>query len=309
MKILVLGASGFIGSHLCEALLHQEHTVRAFSRTLTPHLALLCKTNPNIEWFEGNWSSSQDLIYALNKIDVVFHLISSSSPITSQALVGEFHENITNTVSLLDNMRILNVNRIIYLSSGGAIYGESSVVPIPETAPTNPVSPYGIVKLSIEKIIQMYHKLYGMEYCIVRPSNVFGPRQNLNKKQGVISIFIQKIFLEECIEIWGSEKIKKDYIYIKDSINAIVRLLHSKASGVFNLGSGVGTSLLDIINCISEIHGAKINIIYKNFSSYDVPVNVLDTSKIKSELQWDNEIPIEQGISLTYTYMKKSLNK
>ena len=306
MKILVLGASGFIGSHLCEALLKQGYYVLAFSRRLSPHLSFLLDAYRDFEWFEGSWDNHQDLTRTMRGINVVFHLISSNTPISStNNVLEEFNRNIDNTFQLLDIMRSYNVDKIVYLSSGGAVYGEQSVIPIPETAPTNPVSPYGIAKLTIEKIIHMYWHLYGLSYCIFRPSNVFGPRQNLQKKQGVISIFIRQVLESKPIEIWGSSSIRKDYIYIDDCISAMIKSLSYQDSCLFNLGSSVGISLEEIFNYIFQIHGSSVDIIYKSSISHDVPLSILDTTKLRQVLQWECKTEFTLGVKNTYIYIKK----
>ena len=310
MKVLVLGASGFIGTHLCSALLENKYYVRGFSRTLSPYLQVLLEGHKNFEWYLGDWGNAQDLTKAMLDIDVVFQLISSTTPINStNNVLNGFHESIDNTFLLLDTMRLCSVNKIVYLSSGGSVYGEQSIIPTPETALTNPISPYGIAKLAVEKIIHMHHHLYGLSYCIFRPSNVFGPRQNLRKNQGVISIFIRKVLESQPIEIWGSGKIRKDYIYVDDCINALLQSLSYSDSSLFNLGSGVGVSLGEIANRIFQVHGSSVDIIYKPSISHDVHLSILDTTKLKQTLDWECKKDLESAIQSTYQYIKELLSK
>jgi len=308
MKILVLGASGFIGSHLCEALLQQGYYVRGFSRTLSSHLIFLLDSHKNFEWIGGSWDKPDDLMGVMTDINVVFHLISSNTPISSTNNISEeFNRNINNTFRLLDIMKSYDVGKIVYLSSGGAVYGQQSIIPTPETATTNPVSPYGITKLTIEKIVHMYWHMYGLSYSIFRPSNVFGPRQNIEKKQGVISIFIRQVLESKPIEIWGSSSIRKDYIYIDDCISAMIKSLSYQDSCLFNLGSSVGISLEEIFTYIFQIHGSSVDVIYRPPIHHDVPLSILDTTHLKQILQWDCKTDFLSGIKNTYAYIKKTL--
>jgi len=197
----------------------------------------------------------------------------------------------------------LGTKRIVYLSSGGAVYGNARTNPIDEEHPLNPISSYGIIKATTEMYLSLYQRLHGLKPLILRPSNPYGPRQGHYMAQGVISTFLKKIQKNEGITVYGDGNSTKDYIYINDLINLIYELTIRDLVGVFNLGSGIGTSVNQIIDQIKNITNSKPEINYIDKQSYDVDHFILDISKITNLLGTYQFTSLEEGISKTWYWL------
>ncbi|UJF34268.1 NAD-dependent epimerase/dehydratase family protein [Paenibacillus hexagrammi] len=296
MNVLVLGGTGFIGSNLCKSLLIRGHKIRIIDRTIKN----IGFDMTNIECVEADFIDIIDFKPYLKNIDVVYHLISTTVPATSNMnRYFDVNSNVCTTIRLLDDIVKSNAQKIIFLSSGGTIYGQTEITPIPEDHPTNPICSYGIQKLTIEKYLFFYFHEYGLDYQVVRLSNPYGKGQNGRKGQGVIPIFINKVLKNEEIQIWGDGLTIRDYIYIDDVIEALSTLLeYSGEHRILNLGSGKGSTLIDIINIISSVTGQKALVSFTEARSIDVRANVLDIKKTTKELKWEPKYSLSNGIKL-----------
>lgn len=292
-----------MGSHLCDALVQAGHRVRIFEKE---HVSkdnishLLSK----IEWIEGDFSNAKHLRDAVNGIDVIFHLIGTTLPKSSnENPVYDISSNIVPTVNLLEVARKGGIKKIIFFSSGGTVYGIPRSGPIPEDHPTNPICAYGIQKLAIEKYLQLYHHLYGLDYTILRIANPYGQRQNPVGAQGAVAVFINKALKKQPIEIWGDGSVTRDYIYVLDVISAVLAAFEYQGRyKLFNIGSGAGLTLLDIVKSIEKIIGYKLDIQFKSSRALDVPVNVLDINRAQKELQWRPKMPFAAGLKKSIDY-------
>jgi len=295
MNVLVLGGNGFIGSNLCQELLKQKHNVRILDRSIKNNNIHYLS---NVEFIEIDYVQTEDFTPYLKGIDVVFHLISTTIPSTSnENKIFDIKTNVCPTIQLLEDIIKTGHIKIVFLSSGGTVYGDTRLEVIPEEHPLNPICSYGIQKLTIEKYLQFYNHEYGLDYSIVRLSNPYGRGQDGRKGQGVVPIFLKKIINEESIHIWGDGSITRDYIHINDVVDALCKLLHySGQKKVFNLGSGKGHTLNEIIEEISLVVQKKAFIEYLEPRSIDVKKNVLDISTIKKELMWKPKISLNEGI-------------
>ncbi|WP_020675721.1 NAD-dependent epimerase/dehydratase family protein [Geopsychrobacter electrodiphilus] len=293
MRVLVLGGNGFIGSHLVDELLRRGDRVRVFDRFDNNKNA---KKN-NIDCRLGDFSDTSALAEALHDIDVVYHLISTTVPSTSNLdPVADIQGNLIATVQLLQQMVCLNVKRIVFLSSGGTVYGNPSLVPVPETHPLNPICSYGIVKVAIEKYLNMFAELHGIKPLILRASNPYGPRQGHIGVQGVIPTFLKRLVDGDSFHIWGDGSIVRDYIFIHDLVKLCLLAGDSGAVGAFNAGSGLGYSLLNIISAITEVSGRIPQVEYFTERKFDVKRVVLDMKKARDVFGWTPETSIEDGI-------------
>lgn len=294
MTVLVLGGNGFIGSHLVDRLLADGAKVRVFSRSSETFRSPLA----NVEYIDGDFSDSNAVKKALIGVDTVFHLISTSLPSSSMKdPVADIQGNLVNTVHLLELIRKSGVNRLVYLSSGGTVYGIPQQIPISETHPLHPISSYGVIKSTIEKYISMYHHLHGLNYVTLRVSNPYGPRQGHSGVQGVIGTFFQNIHDGNPIEIWGDGKIVRDFINIHDLTDLCVRVAGSGKTGIYNAGVGQGISILDLLSEISTVVERNINPIFKPSRAYDVPAVVLDISKAQSDFGWAPKVSLREGLT------------
>jgi len=306
MQILVLGGTGFIGSHIVDALLEDGHYVKVFDRTLkyTEN-----KHPKQVEYIQADYSDSFTLLEALKGVDVVIHLISSTVPSTSNMdPVADIQSNLVNSVKLLTVMKQAGVPRIIYFSSGGTVYGNPMQVPIPEEHPKHPISSYGITKLAIENYLYMYQKLYSLNVTILRLSNPYGPRQGHNGTQGVMGTFFKQILAGKPIKIWGDGSVVRDYIYIADAVSACMAALELEQSGIFNIGSGQGHSLLDIIKTIENCTHKKADVVFEQGRGFDVKEVVLDISNAKHKLKWQPSYSLEKGAALYSEWLEGGYN-
>src|ERR1700722_7131414 len=213
MNVLVIGGSGFIGSHVVDKLLAHRHSVRVFDRRPERFRAPLA----GVDYRFGEFADEMTLVEALSGIDVVYHLVSTTVPGTADLdPKTDVRDNLIGTINLLESMQRLGLSRILFLSSGGTVYGIPEVVPIPETHALRPINSYGIVKAAIEHYLEMYRRTRGFSPVIVRASNPFGPRQAHSGVQGVISTFLRQILAGEPIEIWGDGAIVRDYLEVGD---------------------------------------------------------------------------------------------
>lgn len=297
MKVLVMGGSGFIGSALVGALLKQGHQVRVFDRDVR----VVNQQFPEIiSAVQADFADVMSLTEAMVDVDLIFHLISTSVPSTSNKNpVHDIESNLVNTVKLLESMRTADVKRIVYLSSGGTVYGNPTYLPITEEHPTNPTCSYGIVKLAIEKYLQMYAELYQLDVTILRPSNPYGPGQTHKGVQGFIGSCINNINSGQPVTIWGDGSVVRDYIYIDDVVTACIKAMSSDKRGPINISNSTGYSLNQLISMIEAHLDRSIDVIYQQKRNFDIPEVVLDNQLAQSLLGWTPETTIEQGLKLT----------
>jgi UDP-glucose 4-epimerase len=300
MNCLVLGGGGFLGSHLSQRLIELEHQVRIFEQPGKP-LTNLEPIADRVEILRGDFGDLGALEAALGDIELVFHLISTTVPKSSNDDPAfDISSNLVPTLGLLDLAQRQALKKIIFFSSGGTVYGIPREMPISEQHPTNPICSHGIHKLAIEKYLRMYHQLYGLEYCILRMSNAFGERQNLQSGQGAIAAFLHQALQGEEIEIWGDGSVVRDYIYVSDIVTAAVKSMrHAGDPRVFNIGTGVGTSLLEVIEAIERLLGSPVAVRFAPARAFDVPANVLDIRRARKELGWQPEVGFEVGLERT----------
>ncbi len=305
MRTLLLGGSGFIGSHLADQLLSSGHEVSIFhatgaSRQNITHLG------QDIRIVEGDFNNG-DFASILRGVDVVVHLVNSTFPGSSLGSpIYDIQSNVISTVRLLDACRDASVSKIVFLSSGGTVYGIPQYVPIDEQHPLNPISPYGISKLMIEKYLAMYHHHYGLDYTILRLSNPYGSRQDPYRGQGVLAAWMHRLMFNKPIEIWGDGSVIRDYIYIKDAVRAIeLAIIHITKEKIFNVGSGVGLSLTELREKLEYCTGKLMQVDHKVMQKVDVPVNVLNIELIERTLDWSPLTSIDQGTSLMWDDFNK----
>lgn len=310
-RILVLGGSGFIGKNLCRALVHQQAVVRCFSIDDPFANGFLNDLKGKIEWVQGDFNDTHTIQQAIQNIDVIFHLICTTLPESSNKdPLFDLSSNVLPTLGLLDLIKEPAVKKVVFVSSGGTIYGIPDRVPIPEGHVNQPICGYGIHKLMIEKYLYLYHQLYDLDYRILRLSNPYGKNQISNCPQGVIGNFIYKALHGYQLDIWGDGTVVRDYIYIDDAISAFIKILNYTGSHrIFNIGSGEGYSLLDIISLIEEITGTKLKVNFHPSRSVDLPINVLDISRAQSELSWKTRTTLKTGIEHLFEYGNTLLYK
>jgi len=301
---LIFGGNGFIGSHLAEGLVKEDYNVKIFD-TFKGGTKNLASIQNSIEVVQGDFFSEADVIGALKDVDFVFHYISTTTPASSiKDPIFDIQSNLVGSVKMFEYAQKADVKKIFFSSSGGTIYGEPISMPITESAPTNPVNPYAISKLAIEKYLEFFHHHYGIEYIIFRYSNPYGERQNPLGNQGVIPIFLNKIKNNECPTIFGDGYSVRDYIYIKDAIDATLAVVKKGSkNSIYNIGNGKGTSLNELIQMMRDVTGKEISPQYIQDSGKYISKIVLDIEKIRNDTGWFPKTDIPDGIRKTWEWI------
>lgn len=280
--VLLLGGTGFIGKNIIDYIFKNEeysnYKIVVLSRDFQR------ETDASIEYVTGDYADKSVLIRLFSKWNFtkVFHCATSTTPLTSgNNILSDINGNLIATIGLLDVMRDFGCKFILYLSSGGAVYGEKNLEKISENDICEPLSSYGVVKLTIENYLRLYQKQYGINYLILRISNPFG-RFHTSEKQGVVNIAIRRALRSEKIEIWGDGMQSKDYIYVDDLIRIIFLLLkHEVVNKTLNVGSGESYQLNCILNTI-RIYLPNVEVEYVESKKTDVKDFSLDISLMQS---------------------------
>ena len=297
LRCLVLGGSGFIGSHLVDSLLDIGHRVRVFDRPgVTSHLV---GTNALLDVREGDFTSKADIAEAVLDCDVCFHLVSTTLPKTSNAdPIYDLESNLIGSVQLLQCLVAAGVRKVIFTSSGGTVYGVPEYVPVDESHPTQPTCSYGIAKLAIEKYLELFRQLHGLEYSALRLSNPYGERQRISGSQGAVAVFLGKVIRGDSVEIWGDGSVIRDYIHVSDVVSALLACIgYHGDQRVLNVASGSGMSLVDMLKDIEEVTSRKATPIFLPGRPFDVPINVLANERAKHALQWEPKVDFRTGIA------------
>lgn len=300
MKYIVFGGGGFIGSTIVDRLLEAGHTIRVFERPrVEPYRAFL--PSEHVEWTTGDFASVHDVEEALDGMDGVFHLVSTTLPKSSNDdPIYDVQSNMVSTLQMLNAMVAKGVKRIVFISSGGTVYGVPQYLPVDEKHPTEPVVSYGITKLAIEKYLSLYGNLYGIKHVVLRVANPYGERQRLETAQGAVAAFLHKALSDNPIEVWGDGKVTRDYVYVGDVADAFVKAITYEGSQtVFNISSGQGLCLNELIDKVENVVGRQVERIYKPARPFDVPVSILCNELAKSELDWSPRVSMAEGLAKT----------
>jgi len=298
LNITVFGGCGFIGSHLVDELLTQGHQIRVFDRSYELFRPPLDK----VEYVLGDFGNRGLVSSAVKDVDIVYHLISTTVPKTSNDDPAfDVSSNVIETLYLLEACVKKKVQKVVFISSGGTVYGVPDNVPVNEEGQTNPICSYGISKLAIEKYLFLFHTLYGLDFTIIRPSNPYGPRQNPKNIQGAVSVFLGNVLEKLPITIWGDGSVSRDFLFIHDLVEGVIKATFTKSEHrIFNLGSGMGTSLTSLVTMIREATRSDIEVIYEVSRSFDVPELVLDTERASNELAWSPKTTMLDGLRVTW---------
>ena len=302
MKYLILGGNGFIGTHVVERLLAEGGHVRVYDRADNRFLG----RQPQVEYIYGEMGNRGLIRAALTDIDVVCHLASTTVPGTSNDDPAfDVQTNVVDTIRLLEACVTAGVKRVVFLSSGGTIYGLPERLPIPESHPLNPISSYGIAKLAIEKYLAMFHHLHGLDYRVLRPANAYGERQNPLGQQGLVGVFLGKIARGEPIVVWGDGSVTRDYVYVADIAEAIYQALTTTAPArIFNIGNGAGVSVNEMLSRLKAVVGRELDVRYTGARGFDVPASVLDISLARDQLGWTPRTDLDTGLLRTWRWIQ-----
>jgi UDP-glucose 4-epimerase len=305
MQITVLGGGGFIGSTIIDRLLLDGHSIRVFERPrINPYRSFA--NHEHVEWINGDLASVHDVREAIRGVDAVMHLVSTTLPKSSNDdPMYDVQSNLLSTLQLLQVMVEEGVKKIVFISSGGTVYGNPQYLPIDERHPTEPVVSYGITKLAIEKFLVMFQHLHGIKAVILRVTNPYGERQRVETAQGAVGVFLDRAIRGLPIEIWGNGSVARDYIHVSDVANAFAQaLIYEGRHSVFNVSTGTATSLSELLSIIERVTALKLDVRFKAPRPFDVTLSVLDNTLANQELGWRPAVDLETGIARTAQWMK-----
>lgn len=311
MNVLFLGAAGFIGKNLAiEFAENKKNYVTLVDKELHYFDDVDFESYPNIRIITSKLDVDTRFDELVSNQQIVFHLISTTVPTTSNQHISlELTSNISLTTNLLDSCVRCNVHKIVFLSSGGTVYGKESSCPLQEDMPTNPINAYGVQKLTIEKLLYLYYYLHGLDYRIVRLANPYGPYQRPNGLLGAVTTFTYRALRNEKIEVYGDGAVIRDFIYIKDAVKGIMKIVDGDSQfKIFNLGSGHGRSIRQVLETIEEVLDIPLDVMYTPTRKVDVPINFLDISRFEKEHGRLETIGLKKGIIETASFMKEKYN-
>lgn len=301
--ILVIGGGGYIGMHLVNSLLATGRRVTVMGRSKLPHYLL----PSDVAYYSGDFGENELIDALLDKNQEVIHLAYATVPNTSfDNPLADLQQNLLPTVQLFSKVAERG-GRLILVSSGGTVYGQAGQFPIPENNPTNPISPYGVTKLTLEKYAHLYAVTNGLQVICVRPGNAYGVGQHPYIGQGFVSTAMASIINNKPVRIFGACGTIRDYVYVTDLAEGIVNALeHGCLSETYNIGSGIGRSNMDVIAAMLPLlgkTGSEIYIEHLPERVFDVHANVLDSTKLSSHTGWAPKIEFQDGLLKTHDWL------
>lgn len=303
MNILVTGGAGFIGSHLVDNLIAQDHKVVVIDNLSTGRKENL---NKEARFYQLDITDKKiEAVFKKEEFDYIFHLAAQIDVRKSvKDPIFDAQVNILGSLNLLENARKFKLNKFIFASTGGAIYGDTDNLPTPESHPEQPVSPYGIAKLAVEKYLLFYQKNYGLGYTALRYANVYGPRQNPEGEAGVVAIFLDKLLKGEQPIINGDGKQARDYVYIADVVRATTGALEKKGT-IYNVGWGKETNVIELFQRIIKLGQFQAEEKHGPALKGEQQRSCLDCSKIEREWGFRPSFNLEQGLKETIKWFRK----
>ncbi|MEO9115135.1 MAG: NAD-dependent epimerase/dehydratase family protein [Gemmatimonadaceae bacterium] len=297
--ILLLGGGGFMGRALTARLRARGHDVHILVRGTTLDVP------DGVTVHGGGMENVELLRRLLPRFKTVVHLASATTPgLSSKSPSLESSGNIAPTLGLLEELQKFPGLRLVYVSSGGTVYGNPEHEMVPESAQLSPLSFYGAGKVAIEDFVQCFQRLSGNPVVILRPSNLYGPGQPRYQGFGVVRTMLQHVLDRSTMTIWGDGTVVRDFLYIDDMMSAIECVLDgTDASGTFNVGAGVGHSLNDLKNIIEDVCGKRLDIRHEHPRSIDVQRIVLDSSNMEKQFGWTPLTGLWLGIAKTWEWL------
>lgn len=305
MNVLLFGAAGFIGTNLALKL-RQEPDTHLTLVDVNKNFFAPAVCGRDVKLVETPIGPDTDFETLFQGQDVVYHLVSTTVPTTSnQQIADEMSANVIMTARLLDGCVKCGVKKVIFISSGGTVYGKQTCCPLGEDTPTNPITAYGVQKVTIEKLLYLYHYMHGLDYRVVRLANPYGPYQRPNGILGAVTTFTYKALRGEEISVFGDGSVVRDFIYIDDAVRGIINIANGDAPHkTFNLGCGHGTSIAQVLQAIESALQLKLNIKWLPGRPVDVPVNYLNIQRYEEAFGSLAPVSLEDGIVKTARFMQ-----
>lgn len=303
MKILVTGGAGFIGSHLVDRLVQEGQEVVVVDDLSTGKRR---NVNKGAEFYKADIRSSRlENVFRKERPSLIVHLAAQMNVRRSvEDPVFDAEVNVIGTLNLLDLAVKHGVRKIVFASSGGAVYGEQEVYPAPETHPVRPLSPYGISKLMGEHYLGYYRHVGGIQYVALRYANVYGPRQDPDGEAGVVAIFAKKMLGGEQPVINGNGRQTRDFLFVEDVVEANMAVIGQDVEGVYNVGTAEETTINDLFRILSELTGANFKGIHGPAKKGEQARSVVDITKIRHEVGWDPKVGLHEGLKRTVDFFR-----
>ncbi|MEC4890731.1 MAG: NAD-dependent epimerase/dehydratase family protein [Nitrospira sp.] len=307
MKVLVTGGAGFIGSHVVDRLVEEGHDV-----VVVDNLSTGKRKNVNraANLYKADIQSSRlERIFRNERPSVVIHLAAQVSVRKSvEDPAFDAQANILGTMNVVHQAVLHGARKVVFSSSGGAIYGEQEIYPAPESHPTNPLSPYGISKLCGEHYVSYFERTSGIQTVCLRYANVYGPRQDPEGEAGVVAIFIQKILNNEQPIINGNGRQTRDFVFVDDVVEANLAVMGQQIKGVYNVGTGVETSINELFRMVADYTGASSKEVHGPAKKGEQQRSLVDSSKIRQELGWEVKVDLAEGLKRTVAYFREKMS-
>ena len=306
MKILVTGGAGFIGSHIVDALLARDHDVHIVDDLSSGQRD---RINPAATFHEVDIRSADaaDLVRSERFETIVHHAAQMDVRRSVADPSFDADVNVRGFLNMAEAGRVSGLKKVVFASTGGAIYGEPDFVPQDESHSLNPISPYGITKLTTEKYLYFYLVQYGLQYVALRYGNIYGPRQNPHGDAGVVAIFCQRMLKGDPVTIFGDGDQTRDYVYVGDVVNANLMAISHDGSGVINIGTGVETTVNRLYEELSDHLDFNASPNYEPARPGEQKRSVLDYSLAQESLGWRPEVSIEDGLRETADWFKNQM--
>jgi UDP-glucose 4-epimerase len=303
MRILVLGGSGFLGSHIVDKFLAERHDVCVYD--LYPER--FRRSPKGIKFYTGDFGNVGALDELISTgFDAVIHCVSTTTPKSSnESPEFDIQSNVIGTLYLLDICVKHKVGKLVFLSSGGTVYGDIGTLDmVDEEHAVRPMCSYGVSKLTIEHYLDVYKHLRGLDYVALRLSNPFGERQSPLRALGALTVFLHRTLKGQNVEVWGDGSVTRDFIYVGDVAKAVYLATLNPVSGIFNVGTGTGLSLSDILTHIKQVVGTAPSVTWLPSRSFDVPRIILDATKLRKATNWDCTTTLQEGVSITADWLR-----
>lgn len=308
MNVMILGAAGFIGTNFTIQLAkNPNNRITLVGRNMKHFHDIQMFHFSNVIIRESSLDAETVFDELIKGQEVLYHLVSTTVPTTSNQYISqELQANVIFSSNLFEACIRCGVKKVVFISSGGTVYGKEDNCPLNEHTPANPISSYGVQKVTIEKLLYLYNYMYGLDYRIIRLANPYGPYQRPNGVLGAVTTFTYKALKGEEITVYGDGSVVRDFIYIDDAVRAIQKIVDGdNKHHTFNLGCGYGTSIKQVLDTIQETLGLEMNIVYKESRKVDVPTNYLDISRYEKYYGALNPLSLSDGIRKTVAFMKE----
>ena len=307
MKVLVTGGAGFIGSHVVDRLVQEGHEVVVVDNLSTGKRRNLNRAARFFKLDIQSWRLER--VFRNERPNIVMHLAAQMDLRKSvEDPIFDAQINVLGMLNMLQQAVRHGVRKVVFSSSGGAIYGEQEIYPAPETHITRPLSPYGISKLCGEQYLSYYQRVSGLQIVNLRYANVYGPRQDPDGEAGVVAIFIQKLLNNEQAIVNGNGRQTRDFVYVEDVVEANLAVMGQEVQGTYNVGTGEETSINDLLRILIAHTGSTCKEVHGPAKNGEQARSVIDPIKLRQELSWDPKTELSEGLKRTVDYFRERMN-